>query len=286
MSELTLLGLGAMGKALARTLLENNIDITVWNRSTQKIDDLENSGARRADSLEAAIEASPRIMICITEYEASCRLLDQPSIRSQIANKTIIQLSTGTPGEVRSIAELVQQNGANYIDGSIMVYPVTIGKKEAQILVSGSEEIFRDCQPYFNCLGGDIRYVGENICAAAALDLAFLSRLCVITPGVVNGAHICESEGVPLTHYADLFAEGDRARSVVLSIHNNNFTDEIIVPVSTALSCLTAIRKYSEDIGINSELPAFNISLYQKVVEAGLGESDQAALINVFRGTA
>ncbi len=283
MSEITLLGMGAMGSALARALLENKFDITVWNRSPDKIDALEKLGASRAGSLEAAIEASPRIMICITEYKASRTLFNQPSVASRLANKTVIQLSTGTPGEVRNTCEWFQQQGANYIDGSIMVYPVTIGKEEAQILVSGDEEIFRDCQPYINSLGGDVRYVGENIGAAAALDLAVLSRLCAITPGVVNGAHICESEGVPLTYYADLFPEGDRARSVALSIHKNNFTDDIIAPVNTAISALSAIKNHSEDLGINSELPSFGISLYQRAVEAGLGDHDAASLIKVLR---
>ena len=283
MSEITLLGLGTMGSALAQALLENNFDLTVWNRSPEKAEALHIKGAAVAESLEAAIEASPRIIICITEYETARKLLDQPAVILKMADKTIIQLSTGTPAEVRETCSWFQQHGAKYIDGSIMVYPETIGQKSAQILISGDEDIYRDCQPYIFSLGGDVRYVGENIGSAAALDLAVLSRLCAITPGVVNGAHICEAEGVPLTHLADLYPEGDRARSVILSIHRNNFSDEIIAPVKTAISCLSAIKNHSDDLDINSELPAFTINLYQRAVEAGLENQDTAALIQILR---
>ena len=283
MSEITLIGLGAMGAALGRALLGNEFELTVWNRSSEKTEALVRLGAKSATSLEAAIDASPRIMLCITEYEASRTLLDQHSITSRLAGKTIIQLSTGTPGQVRKLSQWVTKQGANYIDGSIMVYPVTIGKQSAQILVSGDERVFRDCLPYLNSLGGDVRYVGDNIGAAAALDLAVLSRLCAITPGVVNGAHICESEGVPLTYYADLFPEGDRARSLALSIHNNSFSDEVIASVNTAISCISAIKNYSEELGINCEIPAFGVSLYQRAAEAGLGDQDTASLIKVLR---
>ena len=283
MTELTLIGLGAMGSALARAMLENKIELTVWNRSVEKTESLVKLGAKVADSLEEAIDASPRILICITEYEASQALLDQPSVQSRMANKTFIQLSTGTPGQVRKMSAWVNAQNATYLDGSIMVYPETIGKKAAQLLVSGNQDVFLDCQPYLNSLGGDIRYVGENIAAAAALDLAVLSRLCAITPGVVNGAHICESEGVPLTYYAELFPEGDRARSVALSIHENNFTDDILASVNTAISCLSAIKTHSEDLGISSEIPQFGISLYQRAVDAGLGGQDTASLIKVLR---
>ncbi len=283
MSEITLLGLGAMGSALGRALLENEFELTVWNRSVEKTKSLVKLGAKAAGSLETAIDASPRILICITKYEASRALLDQPSILPRLANKTIIQLSTGTPGEVRNTSKWVSDQGANYLDGSIMVYPETIGKEAAQLLVSGDESIFRDCQPYINSLGGDIRYVGENIAAAAALDLAVLSRLCAITPGVVNGAHICESEGVPLTYYAELFPEGDRARSLALSIHHNNFTDDISASVNTAISCLSAIKTHSEDLGINCEVAEFGIGLYQRAADAGLGDQDTASLIKILR---
>ena len=284
MSEITLIGMGAMGSALGRALLENKFELTVWNRSSEKTEALVSLGAKAAGSLEAAIDASPRIIICITEYETALELLSKTSVASKLANKTIVQLSTGTPGEVRKTAKWVNDQGANYIDGSIMVYPVTIGKKAAQILVSGDKNIFHDCEPYINSLGGDVRYVGENIGAAAALDLAVLSRLCAITPGVVNGAHICESEGVSLTHYADLFPEGDRARSIALSIHNDNFTDEVSASVNTAISCISAIKTYSEDLGINSEVPTFGVSLYQRAADLGLGDQDTASLIKVFRG--
>ena len=283
MSEITLIGMGAMGLALGRAMLENKIELTAWNRSPEKTNALAKLGAKAERSLEAAIDASPRVMICITEYETARALLDQPSIVSLLANKTIIQMSTGTPGEVRKMAQWVNDQGAKYIDGSIMVYPVTIGKESAQILVSGDESTFHDCEPYINCFGGDVRYVGEKIGAAAALDLAVLSRLCAITPGVVNGAHICESEGVPLTYYADLFPEGDRARSLALAIHHGNFTDEVIASVNTALSCITAIKTYSDDLGINSEVPTFSVGLYQRAADAGLGDHDAAALIKVLR---
>jgi hypothetical protein len=125
--------------------------------------------------------------------------------------------------------------------------------------------------------------VGEKIAAAAALDLAVLSRLCAITPAVVNGAHICESEGIPLTYYADLFPEGDRARSLALAIHQDNFTDDVITSVNTAISCLAAIKAYADDLGINSEVPTFGVDFYHRAADAGLGDHDATALIKVLR---
>ena len=73
MSEITLIGLGAMGTALAKSLLENRHQLTVWNRSPEKMHHLSDLGASTTTSLEQAISASPRIMICITGYECYSR---------------------------------------------------------------------------------------------------------------------------------------------------------------------------------------------------------------------
>jgi 3-hydroxyisobutyrate dehydrogenase-like beta-hydroxyacid dehydrogenase len=153
MSEITRIGLGAMGTEIGLALLENKVELTVWNRSPEKAETLGNLGANVSSSLEAAIEASPRIMVCITEYDASLKLLNQPSITAILLGKNIIQFSTGTPDEVRKTSKWMNDQGASYIDGSIMVYPVTIGEEAGQILVSGGKTIFHDCEAYINCLG-------------------------------------------------------------------------------------------------------------------------------------
>ena len=45
MSDISVIGLGAMGSALARTLLQNNYAVTVWNRSADKAAPLAEAGA-------------------------------------------------------------------------------------------------------------------------------------------------------------------------------------------------------------------------------------------------
>ena len=283
MSEITLLGLGSMGNAIGQAMLENKFSLTVWNRSPDKANNLLERGAELANSLEDAIDASPRIMICITEYETTMKLLAQSGVLSRLTGKTIIQLSTGTPGAVREMAGLVKSCGADYLDGSIMVYPETIGGSAAQVLISGDRLVYLDCAPYLNCLGGDLRYVGDNIVAATTLDLAVLSRLCMITPGVVNGARICEAEGVSLKEFAELFPEGDRARSVVMSIHDESYRGEVSASVNTAVSCLSSIKNHADELGINNEVPSFAINLYQRALARDMGDCDTASLIEIIR---
>ena len=66
MSEVTVIGLGNMGSALARVLLENGLRVTVWNRSPEKATSLVEKGAVLAPDVATAVAASPIIIICVT----------------------------------------------------------------------------------------------------------------------------------------------------------------------------------------------------------------------------
>ncbi len=60
-----------------------------------------------------------------------------------------------------------------------MVYPDAIGTDQAQILVAEDQGEFDHWQRYLDMMAGDLRYVGANLRAAAALGMALLSRLLI-----------------------------------------------------------------------------------------------------------
>jgi 3-hydroxyisobutyrate dehydrogenase-like beta-hydroxyacid dehydrogenase len=164
-----------------------------------------------------------------------------------------------------------------------MVYPPSVGTKDGQLLISGPRETYDDCAPYINLLGGDIRYLGSSIGAAATLDLAVISRLMANTVGIVYGAYICESEGVPLQHFADMYPEGDRARALSMTIEKGEYEENIEATVGTSIEAASAIRNLAVDLGIDTEFPDFILGLYRRAAAAGYLEQDNASLIKVFR---
>ncbi len=93
-----------------------------------------------------------------------------------------------------------------------MVYPDAIGTDQAQILVADDQGEFDHWQRYLDMMAGDLRYVGANLRAAAALDMALLSRLLSMKYRGIYGAYLCESEGVDLALLGPLLPQGDQAR--------------------------------------------------------------------------
>jgi len=283
MSEITFIGLGAMGAKVSSAFLENGCELTVWNRSPQKADPLVTLGAKHAASIEEAIDASSIIMICIDNYSTSHKVLSTESVKPLLSGKTVVQMSTGTPAEANDSEIWISQHGGELVAATIMVYPISIGKPEGQILVSGPESTYRDCEKYFKYLGGDIRYLGSNIGAAAALNIATLARLVANTIGIIHGVHVCESEGVNLDEFTDMFPVGDRAQTIVKAVTSGVFTVDGGASVDVAAGTVNSLQSQANEIGINCEFPNFAMDLLQRAIDAGYREEDTASLIKILR---
>jgi 3-hydroxyisobutyrate dehydrogenase-like beta-hydroxyacid dehydrogenase len=282
MSDISVIGLGSMGSALARAVQTAGHRLTVWNRTAEKARPFVNEGATGAASAASALEASPVTVVCIDNYAVTRRILETDDAMRRLSGKTLIQLTTGTPREARDFEEWLRNGGVDYIDGAITDGPAGVDAGTAQILFAGAESTFRRHEKLLQCLGGDLRYVGENIGAAAALDLAWLSQRYGLFVGVAHGARLCESENVGLDLYASMFPEGDRARTLANVMHADAY-EKPGATLAVWAAALKRVQNQAEDAGINREIPDFVADLLGRAMAEGYGEEDVAALLKVLR---
>ncbi len=286
MSDISVVGLGAMGTALAAAQLDSGCSVTVWNRSAQKAEPLIARGANGATSVVEAVQASSVIMICVDNYTVTNALLQADEVIPGLSGRTIVQFSTGTPKEARDSETWLADQGANYLDGAIMCYPNDVGAPDSMLLVGGKQSALSVAKPFLEVLGGDLRYLGDNIAAAATLDLALLSTSVALYLGVAHSAHICESEGVGVDLLASVATHGERPRQLAEIIHANAFQLSSLhggASLDVWTGVVRRLQTQARDAGINTELPDFLAEFYQRGVDAGHGEEDVAALVKVLR---
>lgn len=279
MGEITHIGLGLMGTALARALLAKGHRVTVWNRTPGKASALASVGAHVAGDIDDAVRASPKILVCIDSYHSTLRLFGQ--VASRLAGKTVVQLSTGTPEEARQGEAWFRDRGARYLDGAVLCGPPQIGE-DALIVVAGEAATFDQCKPFLAALAGDLRHVGVRIGSAATLDLAWLSEYYGFFLGAIHGARLCDSEQVDIGQYAALFEEGSRSRWLLGTIHSGQY-DNPTATLAVWYAALRRIQDQARAAGINSEIPDFTARFFERAVAAGHGEEDVAALVKVLR---
>jgi len=241
-------------------------------------------GASGASSISDAVQASPSTIICIDDYSTTRRLLGTKEVAARLYGRTLIQLSTGTPREARESEIWAQGFGAQYVDGALLCGPVSIGTDRGRILCAGRKAAYASCESILSALGGDVRYLGENIAAPAVLDLAWLSERFGVFIGAAHGACLCEAENVGVDLYASMFAEDDTARWFADIIGAKAYKNPgATLQVWTA--ALQRIQDQANDTDINHEFPDFVSSILKRAIVAGHGEEHIAALSKIMKRT-
>jgi 3-hydroxyisobutyrate dehydrogenase-like beta-hydroxyacid dehydrogenase len=206
--NVSVIGLGQMGAALARAYLQTDARVTVWNRSTDKATPLVEQGAELAPDIEAAVTASDLIIVCLADYATSDSLLKQPHVEPLMKGRTLVQLTTGTRTDAERAAQWAADAGIQYLDGAIMDYPVAVGSDECLLLASGSKAVYERHAHALKVLGGRFTYVGEQPGAASVLDGGLLTIYYASAIGFMQSAGMMMAEHVTpetLKHALDSF---------------------------------------------------------------------------------
>lgn len=280
MSDVTFLGLGLMGNALAYTILKAGYKITVWNRTQEKMEPFVAKGAEGAPSVISAVDASPVVLVCVDNYTVTKNFMDNEEVKSIMPGKVLVQLSTGSPSVAEDAAVWFNELGADYVDGEILALPEEIGMDDTQILFAGHEPSFRQHEQMLQCLGGDLRFLGENVRAPSALNLGWLCQRFGMILGALHGIKLCASENVSADSYAALFAEGDRVYTLAQTIHANNYMNPSVT-VQVWRDVIERIQDQADKTGIDNNFPEFAARILQKAIKAGYAAEDLSALFKV-----
>ena len=113
--KIALLGAGLMGQALSEHLLAQNCSLTIFNRSPEKVKQLQQQGATLASSAQDALLASDYCLLMLSDAAAINDVLDTIQDDS-FNNKLIIQMGTIAPDESRLIANRITQHHGHYLE--------------------------------------------------------------------------------------------------------------------------------------------------------------------------
>ncbi|MFF3243002.1 NAD(P)-dependent oxidoreductase [Streptomyces sp. NPDC002870] len=193
-TSVTVIGLGAMGQALAGALLDAGHLITVWNRSQGKGDELVARGAVRAATAEEAVRASELTLVCVVDYDASHAIL--APLADALTGRVLVNLTSDTPERSREAAAWAQSHGISYLDGAVMVPTPLIGSPDALLFYSGVQGAFERHESTLKALGGKAAFVGTDPGLAALYDLSLLDFFYGSISGLVHAYALATAYGV------------------------------------------------------------------------------------------
>lgn len=282
-SRLTLLGLGAMGTALARTWLAAGHPLTVWNRTSSRAEPLAAEGATVAGTAAEAVAASDLVVVC---------LLDDASVGEALADadltgKDLVNLTTGTPAQARARAAWAEERGARFLDGGIMAVPPMIGVPESggYVFYSGSHALF-DAHHSALAIPAGTTYVGEDPGFAALHDVALLSAMTGMFAGLSHAFALIRKEDVAPGDLAPLLvnwltAMASSAYELADQLQSGDYTKGVVSNLAMMVEGNSTMLHTAEDQGVSAELLTPFMTLMERRLADGHGDEGTAGVVDL-----
>ncbi|MFF3483299.1 NAD(P)-dependent oxidoreductase [Streptomyces sp. NPDC002701] len=196
-TPVAVLGLGAMGHALAAAFLAAGHPTTVWNRTKGKGDDLEARGAVRTDTAAEAVRPAELVVVCVLDHAAARSVLD--AVAAELPGRLLVNLTSDTPDRSRATAAWAAEHAVDYLGGSVMVPVPMVGQPEALLLLSGPRTAYDAYETTLKALGGKVAHLGEDHGLAAVHDLALLDYFYSSIHGLLHAFALAGADGVRAT---------------------------------------------------------------------------------------
>ena len=284
--NISVIGLGSMGFALAETLLKADFNISVWNRTSSKAQKLENKGANICSTPNEAFKNSQFIVASLSNYEAWNNIIDSNQIDIDLSGKTIIQLTTGSIEEVTALNDWVKKYNGDLLEGIISCFPSQIGTEESLILLAGSDNSINNCKDIISILSPQYKNLGSNLIAPTVLSRAFLSGALGGLIGMMNGAVLCQKADISLDDFKEIYMD----RSSIIEQESKRIIDAIATEdtenteasVSAWGHGQEALLAISKTLDSNIDFQLALNKLFKKTIEAGLKDHDLSAMHKIF----
>ncbi|WP_062211407.1 NAD(P)-dependent oxidoreductase [Streptomyces sp. NBRC 109706] len=283
----TVIGLGPMGTAMAESLLAAGHPTTVWNRTASKAEPLVARGATQAASPEEALRAGELIVISLIDYAAMYDILNTAG--GALSGRVLVNLSSGSPEELRRAGGWAAERGAQLVTGGIMVPPPGVGQPGAYVFYSGPEAPLRAHEEALAVLGR-VDHMGTD----HGLSMLYYQAMLTLFTGTLVSqmyatALVASGGDRPdrLHPYAAELVAGlaDEGPMGYLRIVSEELQARSYSGEENSLHMQAASARHVEEAyreaGLDAELPRAIRRLFERAVDAGHGHHSLTASYEV-----
>ncbi|MEV8536996.1 NAD(P)-binding domain-containing protein [Streptomyces sp. NPDC051211] len=280
----TVLGLGPMGQAMVRALLDQGHRVTVWNRTASRADALVARGAVLAKSAEDALRANELVVLSLTDYDAMYAVLEPAS--HALTGRVLVNLSSDTPEKTRAGARWVSERGAVHLTGGVTVPPSGIGQPESSTFYSGPREVFEAHRSTLEVLTGT-DYRGEDPGLAALLYQIGMGMFWTSMLSYWQAIALADAHGLTAADILPHATETMTGMSGFLSFYaeridageHNGDVDRLAM----GMASVEHVLHTHADAGIDTALPAAVAALFRRGMDAGHAADSFSSLVELMK---
>jgi 2-hydroxy-3-oxopropionate reductase len=193
------IGLGIMGKPMARNLMKAGYPLMVYNRTASKADELVAAGAQQVGSPREVARGAEVIITMVADSPEVEQIILGPQgvLESVKAGSVVIDMSSISPVVTKKIAAELARKGAAMLDAPVSGGEIGAVQGTLSIMVGGDEAVFEEVRPILEKMGKSVVRVGE-IGAGGFTKLSNQIIVAAALQAIAEGMVLAQKAGVDI----------------------------------------------------------------------------------------
>ncbi len=275
------IGLGHLGMTIAKRLIDEGVELVVWNRTREKASRL---GVEIAESPAKLISDVEIIFLCLFDSNAVKSVISgkEGLLEGDCRDKIIIDTTTNHFEEVRYFHRVFKESMASYLESPVLGSVVPASQGMLTVLVSGEKRAYDRALPLLKKIGKNIFYL-EEIGLATKMKLINNLVLGSFMATIAEALSFGEKAGISKEMVLEILGAGAGNSMVLNAKKEKLLKDDFSTHFSTAL--IYKDLHYLNDLAKAIKMPLFTGSiakeLYGMALAKGLDDYDFSVIYRV-----
>ena len=282
MTKIGIIGTGMLGEAVGLHLLDSGFEVTVFNRTKDKVENLVKHGAITVDAPKDVAEKSELIITVVKDASAVSDVAfgEDGIIHGRHNELTIADMSTINPNSAKKISQKFSDSGISFLEIPVMGGPTVAIDGKLIMMVSGKKQIYEKFKDVFDIIAEKVFFLGDSG-TAHSIKLAMNLQLAMLALSI--------SEGITLTRKAGFDPE------IFLKILNSTYfktgmsekkaykmIKDDFEPTFTLQNLkkdLDTINETANFFGANLSMAKQASQIYQNAIDSGFADIDYTGIL-------
>jgi 3-hydroxyisobutyrate dehydrogenase-like beta-hydroxyacid dehydrogenase len=289
MNKVLVIGAGKMGSAIAKELADQSVSITLWNRSTPKLDalkaEIKSPTFSTSTNLIESISDADLIITLLTSGQSVEEVLLAPGVLKACKNSAIIvDMSTSGVHTATKLQKEISAAGLRFVDAPVSGSMATIASHQLLVMASGEEGAIQEITPTlmkFSKKVADLGPAGNGQVMKLAVNLIVHT----LNAAIAESLAIATTAGVSIEKAYDILEESVVA-APFLKYKRPAFTTPgtpVAMRIDTVLKDMNLISGLAQELGVELTATPAVKKAYADAVAQGLSERDMASLLESFK---
>ncbi len=287
--KVAFIGLGNMGSGIAQCILKDGFDLTVWNRTSAKMEALVANGAKAAASAKQAVADADVVITSLMDDKSILDNLQGADgfLAGMKRGAVHVCVTTISPRCADELAQLHSKHGSYYVSGPVVGRPDAAASAQLTSFLAGDPKAVDIAIPVCRAYSKAVTAISEKPSIANSLKLCINYNVISAIEMMSETYALAEKCGVPLEPMRDFYQQSLFAHPALKmyaeKLRSRDFAGRGGFVMKAGLKDVTLMQSTAESVGVTLDIGKIAERKLKAGIAAGMEETDWSAIYEITR---